>query len=268
MTVAEWLGYKIHAARTLCRMIRWLSNWREVWSAYRADLPLPPLNLRSGVVLHHGPHDSPVATLHEVFGERQYDRHIEGPSEGVMIDLGANIGAVTLDWASRSRRLRVHAYEPNPLTNGVLRRNVEANGLADRVTVYDEAVGREAGELRLWTNMHSMMVTAYSDAPPSRGAVATRVPLIDLNEVVRRAGGVPVELLKMDTEGAEADTLEVATPATLGAIRQVILEYHDLLCPDALARCRKVLEQGGFQCLVHPFNASQGLIYARRRPGR
>lgn len=267
MTVAEWVGYKVHAARTLGRMIRRLSNWREVWSSYRVNSPLPPLRFRSGVTLQHGPHDSPVAALHEVFGERQYRRHIEGPVEGVMIDLGANIGAVTLDWASRSRGLRVHAYEPNPATNGVLRRNVEANGLADRVTVFDEAVGRGSGELRLWTNIHSMVVTGYSDGPPLRGAVATRVPLIDLNEVVRRVGGATVALLKMDTEGAEADTLEVATPATLGAIRQMIVEYHEVRCPEALARCKKVLERAGFRCLVRPFNENQGLIYARRRSG-
>ena len=125
-----------------------------------------------------------------------------------MIDLGANVGAVSLDWAQRSRKLRIHAYEPNPATNTVLRQNIEANGLASRITVYDEAVGRESGELRLWTNVNSMTTTGYSDAPPTSDAIAMRVPLIDLNEVVRRANGGPVSLLKIDTEGAEADTLE------------------------------------------------------------
>ena len=245
-------------------MIRWLSNWPEVWSAYRSARPLPPLKFRSGLTLHHGPHDSPVAVLHEIFGERQYSRHLEGPLDGLMIDLGANIGGVAVDYAKRSRLLRVHAYEPNPSTNSVLRHNVEANGLTDRVTVYQEAVGRERGELTIWTNMHSMMVTGYSKTPPLPGAVATRVDLIDLNEVVRRAGGGPVTLLKMDTEGAEADTLEGATPSTLEAIRQIILEYHDSLCPDALSRCKKVLEGAGFRCLVRPFSAKQGLLYARR----
>jgi FkbM family methyltransferase len=181
-----------------------------------------------------------------------------------MIDLGANIGAVTLDWAHRSRPLRIHAYEPNPSTNRVLRRNVEANGLSGRVTVFDEAVGRDNGELRLWTNVNSMTSTAYGDAPPARAAVALSVPLIDLDEVVRRAGGGPVSLLKMDTEGAEVDTLEGASQSTLQAIRQVILEYHTGLCPNAPARCQKALERAGFRCLVRPTNAHHGLMYAWR----
>jgi len=265
MTVTEWLNGKLHAARTLYRMLRHLSNWSEVWSAYRVNRPMPPLRLRSGLTLYHGRHDSPVGVLHEVFGEQQYRRHVTGKLEGVMIDLGANIGGVTLDLASSALSLRVHAYEPNPATNSVLRYNIEANGLADRVTVHDEAVGRERGEMLLWTNMNSLMATGYSDAPPREGATATRVPLIDLNEVVRRTGGGPVALLKMDTEGAEADTLEGAAPSTLKAIAQVILEYHETRCPGALARCRKVLEDAGFQCLVRPFKGGQGLIYARRR---
>lgn len=267
MTAREWLHGKHHAVLTLGRMMRWLTNWREVWSSYRGQRALPPLKFRHGFTLYHGQHDSPVALLHEVFGERQYRRHIRGALEGVMIDLGANIGAVTIDWARQSPNLRVHAYEPNPSTNSILRHNIEANGLAGQVTVHHEAVGREAGEMSIWTNVHSMIVTGYSDAPPREGAVATRVPLVDLNEVVRRAGGGPVAFLKMDTEGAEADTLESATPATLQVIAQVILEYHEVRCPGALARCRKVLEDAGFRCLVQPINPTQGLIYASR-PGR
>lgn len=244
--------------------MRWLSNWPEVWSLYRAARPLPPLRFRCGLTLHHGPHDSPIALLHEVFGERQYRRHLRGPVEGIMIDLGANVGAVTLDWARRSRALRVHAYEPNPATNTVLRHNVEANGLTDRITVFNDAVGRESGELRLWTNLNSMTATGYSESPPAPGAVAMTVPQIDLNEVVRRAHGGPVALLKIDTEGAEADTLEGASPVTLQAIRQIILEYHVGLCPDAPLRCKEALEQAGFRCLIRPTNQSHGLMYATR----
>jgi FkbM family methyltransferase len=264
MSIGEWAAYKFRAVRTLWRMMRWLSNWREVWSQYRAQQPLPPLHFRSGLTLHHGPHDSPIALLHEVFGEGQYRRHLSSAVEGVMIDLGANVGAVTLDWAKRSRGLRVHAYEPNPETNTVLRHNIEVNGFADRITVYDEAVGGESGELRLWTNVNSMTATSYCDGPPTPEAVATPVSRIDLNEVIRRVGDLPVSLLKMDTEGAEADTLDGASATTLKAIRQVVLEYHDGLCPNAAARCKRTLERAGFRCLVQPINPAHGLMYAWR----
>lgn len=181
-----------------------------------------------------------------------------------MIDLGANVGAVSLDWATRSRGLRIHAYEPNPATNTVLRYNIENNGLSDRVTIHDEAVGRESGELRLLTNINSMTSTGYGKGPRAPGAVAVRVPLIDLNEVVRRVGTGSISLLKMDTEGAEADTLEGASRASLDAIEQIVLEYHNGICPDAEARCRRVLERASFRCLSRPTTSVNGLLYAWR----
>jgi FkbM family methyltransferase len=228
---------------------------------------LPPLRFRSGFTVFYGPHDDPVSLLHEIFGERHYTRNVKLPTEGVMIDLGANIGVVTLDWASRGPQLRIHAYEPNPSTNQILTHNIDANELGERVTVHPEAVAGAPGEMRLWTNVHSMIATGYSDTAPRSGAIAEVVPVIDLNEVVRRAGG-SIALLKMDTEGAEAETLEGATPVTLRAIEQVVLEYHESLCPNALARCKKVLEEADFHCRIRPINATQGLIYASRNEAR
>jgi hypothetical protein len=109
-----------------------------------------------------------------------------------------------------------------------------------------------------------MTTTGYRETPPERDAVAVNVPLIDLNEVVRRADGGQIALLKMDTEGAEADTLEGADANTMQAIRQVIVEYHEGLCPNAASRCKQVLEQSGFRCLVRSVTSVNGLIYAWR----
>jgi len=259
-----WCAGKVHAARVLARMVILLANWREVWSSYRVGLPLPPLHFRRGFTLYHGAGDDPIMLLHEVFVRGCYRHYNDKELSGVMLDLGANIGAVSLDWASRSRGVRIHAYEPNPGTWEILWQNVKANGFADRITIHKEAVGRRFGDFRLWTNVHSLLVTGYGEVPPAPGAVAICVPMIDLNEVIRRAGGGPITLLKIDTEGAEADTLEGATPLTLEAIEQVILEYHDGLCPGALSRCRRVLGRSGFNYRIRPVTASQGLVYASR----
>lgn len=105
--------------------------------------------------------------------------------------------------------------------------------------------------------------TGYRTDRLDAASTAIRVRTIDLNEVVKRADR-PVALLKIDTEGAEADILDGATAETLARVRQVVLEYHNQLCPDALDRCRRVLSRAGFSCRVHQANADQGLLYARR----
>lgn len=263
MHATKILAAKLSALRAVTRMIKWLKNWPAVWSSYRAGVVLPPLHFRDGFTLHHGQEDDPVMLLHEVFVGGCYRRHLPSTLEGTMVDLGSNIGAVTLDWTSRSTKLNVHAYEPNPRTYDVLSCNVAQNDLAGRVKAYKEAVGRESGELRLWTNGASVLTTGYGTASTAPVGTAVTVPMVDLNEVVTRVGE-PVSLLKIDTEGAEADILEGANASTLSMVLRVILEYHDHLCPDALSRCRTVLERAGFECKVYAANPDQGLLYAWR----
>lgn len=263
MRSATWIRGKWYAFRELLRMVRWLSNWREVWSCYRAGRSGPALRFRSGVILQHGPGDDPILHLHEVFIRGHYRRHVDHQVDGVLVDLGANIGAVALDWARRRPGIEIHAYEPNPATNRMLRANVVANALSSRITVHDEFVGSAGGDRTLWTNPSSVLSTGYRTDRLDAASTAIRVRAIDLNEVVKRADR-PVALLKIDTEGAEADILDGATTETLARVRQVVLEYHNQLCPDALDRCRRVLSRAGFSCRVHHANADQGLLYARR----
>jgi FkbM family methyltransferase len=252
---------KYLAARALYRMVRWLKNWREVWSAYRNRLPLPPLQFRSGFTLHHKSGDEPLLLMYEIFVDGCYSRN--KITDGVIIDLGANIGAATLTWASQSEKVTVHAYEPSPKTNQTLKENILANNLGARVSVYNEAVGREKGTIQLRTDLPSMEVTSFVDSLSAAGTCTT-VPMVDLNEVIRRAGGDEIALLKIDTEGAEADILEGASPGTLRLIKQMVLEYHDSLCPDAYKRCKRVLDEAGFTIETSPINDHQGLLYAHR----
>jgi hypothetical protein len=70
--------------------------------------------------------------------------------------------------------------------------------------------------------------------------------------------------LKIDAEGAAADILEVAHRKTLGPIERFMLEYHDFLCPDALARCEHILTDAGFNRVVRPMKPGLGILYARK----
>jgi 31-O-methyltransferase len=264
VTLTEQYTGKKQAIRTLTGMMVWLSNWRAVWAAYRRSQPLPPLQFRRGFTLHHGVGDDPIMLLHETFSRGCYRRYVQPPMRGVMVDLGANIGTVSLDFASLSPHLRIEAYEPNPSTLEVLRRNVAANGLTRRVTVYGEAVGQASGRLRLWSNVPSVLVTSQGSVPPASGGTSISVPMVDLNEVIRRTGQAEVSLLKIDTEGSEAAILESARPDTLMAVKRVILEYHDYLCPNARHRCQQVLVRAGFQYQVEEYKVGIGLLYAWR----
>jgi FkbM family methyltransferase len=228
----------IRRARLQALMARHLVNWRAVWTTYSSASPMPPLRFRNGMVIHHVARDSAAALFFEIFANGCYRRGLPRVLNGDIVDIGANIGAFTLDAASRYPAATLHAYEPDAQTCATLRRNIEENGLSDRVRIWNEAVAGEAGALRLWQGEGSVCTSAYLEASSRHGYVD--VPAVTLETVVARAAG-RVGLLKMDCEGGEADVLEAAGSA-LDAVDYLVAEYHVWLVPDVLPRLSRVLE--------------------------
>jgi FkbM family methyltransferase len=262
----RWFSGKLYALRRLTIFYWLLRNWRAVWAQYRLGGRLPSLRLRNGLIVRHGPGDDPITLLEEVFWRRCYRREITEPRHGVMIDIGANIGLVTLDWATRLPGVTIHAYEPYPPTFSSLISNLKANGLLQKVSLRAEAVGRSGGTMVFPAVALSSLVSAYrQDAKDakSHGSDGARVTTVSLDDVVARCTeGEAISLLKIDTEGAEGEILEGASSSTLSRIDQMVIEYHDNLVPQARERCCVVLERAGFQYVARPITPDSGLLYA------
>lgn len=246
-------------------MVLCLKNWHRVAFGWLRANPTP-LIFRSGLIIEGSEGEDALQGFDSVFRDRDYRRFVEEPESGQLVDIGANIGALSLDWLRRRPTVTVHAYEPNPRTFSALQKNVRLNGFAGRVHLYNEAVWSGEGTLTLHRDRASSVATT---AFPDREAVGDPfvVETVGLDEVIGRCPANPrIKLLKIDTEGAEAEILEGAAPGTLARVDQCILEYHDFRVPGALARCRKVLESNGFRCVVQPVGALQGMLYAVRNP--
>ena len=228
----------LRRVRLQALMARQLVNWRKAWATYSTGAPMPPLRFRNGLVLHHGERDSAGALFFEIFANGCYRRGLPVALSGDVVDVGANIGAFTLDAATRYPSAIVHAYEPDPQTCQVLRRNIEANGLSSRVRIWHEAVAGESGTLTLWRGDGSVLASVHLRGV-ARGN-SCDVPAVTLQTVVARTCG-RVGVLKLDCEGAEADILEAAGPA-LDAVDCIVAEYHCALVPDVIPRILRVLE--------------------------
>lgn len=260
----RWLSNKWHGAVSLARFVRLLSNWPEVWMCKRRKGPLPALHFRNGLIINHGKYDDPLLLLDEVFIKRLYDFKTDAPRDGIMVDIGANIGSVTQFFALACPTMRIYAYEPNSAAFAMLQQNIGDNHMGQRVAAFPEAVGREAGELSLWVDVNTTLSTAYMEGSPGEGGRRVNVPMVGLDEVWQRLDRAPIWLLKIDTEGAEGDILEGASKSTLAAVQNAIIEYHDNIVPGVSERCHRVLEASGFKwrTLTHPWN--EGILYATR----
>jgi FkbM family methyltransferase len=263
MTFKSHVHGKAHALLTLYRIARYTRNWREVWNCHRSGLPIPPLQFRAGFTAYHGPTDTPIGLLHEVFGSNFYDCALPRAG-GVMLDLGANIGYVSLRTLQRAPNVEIYAYEPNPSAAAMLRRNLQENGFSAHV--FQEAVGGCESTIELKTVSPSTMSTAYSLHESQPAVAHVQAPMVSLRQVLARVAAPNIWLMKMDIEGGEADALESVTPAELRRIENIFCEYHDSLVPNARRRCEQALRSAGFHLQLREIVPGLGIIRAARSP--
>jgi FkbM family methyltransferase len=144
--------------------------------------------------------------------------------DAVAIDVGGHIGCFSVALAKALPQASVHTYEASPYTVEWTRRNVSANGLDRRVHVHACALAGHTGHLSFADNGHASGLNGIT-APASSSIV--QVPCRTFEEAVKAAGG-RVDLVKLDTEGAEYDIVLSSPPQAWATVQRVVLEYHDV----------------------------------------
>jgi FkbM family methyltransferase len=166
-------------------------------------------------VLHH-PHD--MFTVNEVFCRRDYDT---SPEARVVVDVGSNIGVSALYFLTRNGEVRVHCYEPVPANARRLRANLAP--FADRYELTEAAVADRSGRVSFGVEESGR----YGGIGVATGQ-AIEVPCLDVNEVLAgvlaREGRIDV--LKLDTEGAELRTSQAIHSEHLDRIDTIYLELE------------------------------------------
>jgi hypothetical protein len=177
-----------------------------------------------------------AAYLKEVLLDDVYEARRRDLRGRVVVDVGAYVGDTTLAFA-RSGAL-VHAVEPSEAFCGFIRRNAEANGLAERVVVHPVGL-------------------AERDAVEAAGSDTLR--FAEGVGYALRALPAAVDILKLDCEGAEYHLL--GDPRFLGhlAPREIRMEYHRGAGPVVSA-----LERAGYAVELGPSKGAVGLLTARR----
>lgn len=136
----------------------------------------------------------------------------------IVIDVGANIGSITLAAASMvGAQGRVIAFEPNPRIFIFLTKNVRLNRL-DNVTLYNCAVGDKKGEVSLSCPISDDVtkIVPQSDQKTSMATLDEKVSLITGR----------IRLLKVDVEGYEKFVL-LGAAKTLERTDYVYLEVFE-----------------------------------------
>lgn len=129
------------------------------------------------------------------------------PREGILLDIGANIGTMTVLLARQFPRCRVYAFEPVPMHAGTVQKLADLYGLQN-VTVFETALGNTEGKLAMVTptreksNMHGLSHVWQGPAatnPP--GAFDVPVTTLDSHPALQLPQRICA--VKMDVENFE-----------------------------------------------------------------
>jgi FkbM family methyltransferase len=174
-------------------------------------------------------HDD-LLTVNEIFCRLDY---AAGPDVRVVVDIGSNIGISALYFLTRNADSRCYLYEPVPRNVERLRRNLDL--FRGRWTVEEAAVWDRDGVVEFGVEPTGRY-GGIGIAMPNR----IEVPCLSINDVLERVieREGHVDVVKVDTEGAEVDTVAAIRPDLLDHIDTIYFETAE----------RPVLHADRFDC--------------------
>jgi FkbM family methyltransferase len=143
----------------------------------------------------------------------------------VIFDVGANIGAAAVYFAARYPEAKVYCFEPLPENIELLRKNVAPFG--DRVTVIPVGLGETPGSFtyRLSDDPANFGGGTFHNVGCADGDTV-ELPVTTLTDFCREQRIDKIDVMKIDTEGAEASIIAGTPPALLADVQVVLGELH------------------------------------------
>jgi FkbM family methyltransferase len=137
-----------------------------------------------------------------------------------ILDCGANVGLASLFFKRRFPGARVTAYEADPALCALAGANVRANGASD-VEVVHAAVWTSSGHVTFrCEGSDSGMIESL---PGAVAGQSRTVPSVRLRDVL---AAEPIDLLKLDIEGAEDVVLDDCAPV-LDRVGAIVMDLHE-----------------------------------------
>jgi FkbM family methyltransferase len=182
---------------------------------------------------------------HEIFVAGLYEIPLPVSGDGrppLLIDAGANIGLAPLFWKMRCGDFRYVGFEADPAAAAVCRRNLAAWDCAG--TLHEAAVAGQRGRRRFGRDRADAGALDWA----GRNEEAIEVETVPLSEFLTE----PVDLLKLDIEGAESEVLAEIEPC-LHHVQNIFVEFHARPgAPQTWGESIVRLQRAGFRCHVRP----------------
>lgn len=212
-----------------------------------------------------------LRVIEEIFIDRLYD--FSGSGEYIVCDVGMNVAAASLFFASFPNVQKIYGYEPFELTFQAAERNLQLNpDISSKIEAYNFGLGKSdetlsvplpaEGSLGGSTDASFLKMTDKAvDELMVNVQIKEIVPILKEINQKHPSGKI---LLKLDCEGAEYDIIEnLQQNGYLGQIEIFMIEYH-FKGPMSI---KNALSKAGY-FILSPVseNSEFGMLYAIKKP--
>lgn len=235
--------------------------WEFVWSRKTAEADATPeVRFKAGFTVRLADPHVDRQTLNGIFGRDEYRlKGLHGLD--TVVDVGANIGLFSIRAASLARR--IIALEPLPDHFKILQANLDAPQFRHVATV-SKALSGTSGALDLWVSSNPGGHSILRDV--AQGSTSVRVEAMTLRDLFADHSIDRCDLLKLDCEGAEYESL-AATPEELWPrIERIHLEFHQGPAGWTGEKLAAMLRERGYRCdlVARGHHPNQGHLFASR----
>jgi len=168
--------------------------------------------------------DTDPVVIREIWEEDVYRMEDEYLNRGgVVLDIGANIGCFSVYCASKGAQ--VYAVEPEPNNLEVLKKNIELNGMQDKIFVIDYGVSNFNGVAVI---DNSGGGSTIKDNKPG-----STIKIISFDDLLAHFSIEEVDVLKIDIEGSEKELILGASRESINKCNYITMEF-DIRAGDSL----------------------------------
>jgi FkbM family methyltransferase len=185
-----------------------------------------------GMRLHYRPGSSdPWMIYNHLMKPRHRDEYAPPKEAGLapesvrtVLDIGANVGITALYFSEIFPRASIYAFEPVPDNYALLQKNT-AN--CARIRGFNFGLGAADATLELYGSDNPSNFGGFSlHAAGSNVEKKTSVRIRNAAGALQEAGVGEVDVIKIDTEGAEYDILTALPEQTLRSAKYIVGELH------------------------------------------
>jgi FkbM family methyltransferase len=200
--------------------------------------------------------------LNEIVLSKTYFQHnfANLNDSSLVMDFGGQAGSFAV-YMAYTTGATVYTFEPEKENYQLLLENVRLNGLEGRVFAANKAISLTDSPRTFYLSPHQNKgVHSFY----YKGKHTTTVECIRLDQVLDLIGNRTIDLLKIDTEGAEHEIVTLEHSAFLKRVQKLVLEYH---CSGIVENHRSlenlidVIRQIGFQVEANG-DPETGVLYA------